>query len=227
MQRISSEDLLAFDDFVGEYPISIDLVYAQAGHPNNLFKEAIYKADAKVWGHKDMVALTLKAAEICFDNYGWVLEVKDCLRPVEAQQFMLDSNVIKENPSWMEEPRLLSPPKKGGHPRGMAIDVIPLKENGEQIEMGTAFDALPEDKKNNLSARNYKVFSNDDSYNNMILENRDKLTNSMLKAAEIQNMDLLPLPQEWWDFRFMPDYTNMFAPIYDVDLPESMRVMIE
>lgn len=225
-KQIPASDLQAFDDFTGVYPVAVDLVYAQADHRDNIFGCALYRPGAKLWGHKDMVALVLLAAEICHEKYGWILEIKDCLRPVEAQAAMQETAIVRANPHWMEEPRLLSPPGGGGHPRGMAVDLLPLTENGEEVDMGTRFDYLSEDRSNNPAARDYTAFSADDAYNRMIIENREKLTAAMLDSAAQNGMDLLPLPQEWWDFRFYPAYTKDFIPLFDADLPEEMQMML-
>lgn len=225
-KQIPATDLQAFDDFTGVYPVAVDLVYAQADHRDNIFGSALYRREAKLWGHKDMVALVLRAAAICHSSHGWILEVKDCLRPVEAQVAMQETGIVRANPHWMQEPRLLSPPGKGGHPRGMAVDLLPCTENGDQVDMGTRFDHLSKDRSNNPAARDYTAFSQDEAYNRMILENRGKLTAAMLEAAAENGMDLLPLPQEWWDFRFYNDYTNGFLPIFDSDLPEEMQMML-
>jgi D-alanyl-D-alanine dipeptidase len=218
-QNITLTNLVALDDFTGTHPLKVDLVYAQAAHPDNMFKTAIYRPDAKMWGHRDMVAVILKAAQICHERSGWIFEVKDCLRTVEAQALMQQSEIVRQNPQWLtEEPRLLSPPGKGGHPRGMAVDVILLDENGAEIDMGTKFDYLTKDRANNPAARAYTKFTP------AVLQHRRLLEESMMEAALDFGRELLPLPQEWWDFRFLPEYTNRFAPIRDADLPEVMRM---
>ncbi len=219
-QKISIDDLVILDDFKDKYPIVIDAVYANPHHKNNIFKKAIYKPNTKIIAHKDMAKITIKAAEICNKKYGWILEVKDCLRPIEAQASMLNTKIVKENPAWLEEPRLLSPPGKGGHPRAMAIDLIPITENGDTIDMGTEFDHLVKDKFNNPSARNYADFEQN------IIENRVRLSDAMLRASEFFGFELLPLPQEWWDFRFMPEYSNKFMPISNRELPKELQFVI-
>lgn len=217
MEKIAPSDLVAFNDFIGTHPLKVDLVYAQAAHPDNMFKTAIYRPEAKMWGHRDLVAIVLAAARICFDKTGWIFEVKDCLRTVEAQELMRQTEIVKRNPQWLEEPgRLLSPPGKGGHPRGMAVDVILIDKNGDAIDMGTPFDYLTEDRNNNPAARSYTKF------NSEVLRHRRVLEESMMQAACDAGRDLLPLPQEWWDFRFLPDYTSRFAPICDADLPSGI-----
>ena len=219
-KRIDSADLIAFDDFTQNYPILVDLVYADADHKDNIFTQAIYKPSAKCWGHKDMVHLTLCAAELCFERTGYIFEIKDCLRPIEAQATMMETEIVRANPQWTTEPdRLLSPPGKGGHPRGMAVDII-LKDNkGAEIDMGTNFDFLTEDRTNNPAARNYANFSKE------VLNNRQILEEAMMDAAIEMKRKLLPLPSEWWDFRFMPDETIGFIPILDKELPKDMQMM--
>ena len=220
MREIPSSNLVCFDDFVKTHPVRVDLVYADADHKDNIFGEAIYKADAKIWCHKDLAEITLKAAEIIFDKSGYICEIKDALRPFEAQARMQQTAIVKANPHWCEEPdRLLSPPGKGGHPRGMAVDLILVAEDGREVDMGTPFDYLTEDRKNNPAARNYIHFSDE------VLENRKLLEDGMMQAAKFLGHQLLPLPQEWWDFRFPKVYTDGFKPILNKNLPESMKMM--
>ncbi len=217
--KIGPENLVALDDFTGSYPLKIDLVYAQPKHPDNMFGGAIYRADAKMWCHRNFAPIILRAAEICFEKSGYIFELKDCLRTTEAQALMAQTDIVKANPQWLEEPgRLLSPPGKGGHPRGMAVDIILLRQDGSQADMGTAFDYLTTDRANNPAARNYKNFDAE------ILKNRQLLEDSMMQAAADLRLELYPLPQEWWDFRFPAHYANLFAPISDANMPPEYRM---
>ena len=154
-----------------------------------------------------------------------ILECKDCLRPLEAQQNIIDSDIVRAHPQWLEEPRLFSPPGKGGHPRGMAIDVVLVRENGEELDMGTPFDYLTEDKSINPAARDYASFGRGADKDAEIAANRKLLHDAMMRAAQDSGRELWPLPQEWWDFRFPNDYTAQYAPVSDSDLPPSMRIM--
>ncbi|MBL4804673.1 MAG: hypothetical protein JKY71_07385, partial [Alphaproteobacteria bacterium] len=43
-------------------------------------------------------------------------------------------------------------------------------------------------------------------------------------AAHKLGITLFPLPQEWWDFRLPPAYTDQYAPLSDADLPPHMRL---
>jgi D-alanyl-D-alanine dipeptidase len=219
LRRIAPSELVALDTFTPLHPVKIDLVYAQPAHKDNLFKTAIYRQGARMWGHHDLAAIILDAADICFKRTGWVFELKDCLRTFEAQERMRETDIVKAHPHWLEEPgRLLSPPGKGGHPRGMAVDIILVNEHGDEIDMGTPFDYLTEDRANNPAARHYTKFSV------TILENRRVLEDSMMQASAKAGRELLPLPQEWWDFRFPYAYSNLFEPIYDAGLPPPMRM---
>jgi D-alanyl-D-alanine dipeptidase len=220
LQRISPDDLLCFDDLADTLPIRVDLVYARPDHKDNIFKTQIYKPEARLWCHRDLLNITINAAEICYAETGYIFEIKDSLRVCEAQEKMQQTDIVKANPQWCEEPdRLLSKPGKGGHPRGMAIDIILIDANGEEIDMGTRFDYFTEDKNCNPAARDYTDLHSD------ILHNRKILEQAMLTAATQAGREVLPLPQEWWDFRFMPAYTNQFAPLYDADMPEEKKTL--
>lgn len=213
MKKILPEDLVALDAFVGKYPLKVDLVYAKADHRDNLFGCAIYRSEARMWCHKELLPIILKASELCYKQSGLIFEVKDCLRPIEAQAAMAETEIVRRNPQWLEEPnRLLSPPGKGAHPRAMAIDIILRTENGEEVDMGTRFDHLATDPRHNPAARDYNDLSKE------VLARRKLLEECMLEAGKMEGRPILPLPQEWWDFRFPPSYYEQFAPISDSEL---------
>lgn len=202
----------------------IDLVYAKPLHPHNIFKEGIYRKEARMWGHREFVPVILRAAEICHAETKLLFELKDCLRTVEAQEKIFASSIVQAHPEWLEEPRLFAPPGKGGHPRGMAIDLILIDDNGDAVEMGTPFDHMTENKADNPAARDYVDFGQGQAFNDMVHKNRKILEESMMRAASELGRELLPLPQEWWDFRFPHTYTATHAPVYDRDLPLEMRL---
>jgi len=220
LKPVTANDLVPLDVYTESYPIRIDLVYAQPDHPDNMFKVAIYKPDARMWGHRIFVPVILKAAEACHRDTGWYFELKDCLRPVEAQAAMAETDIVKANPHWLQEPgRLLSPPGKGGHPRGQAVDIVLIDANGDALDMGTPFDYLTPDPAVNPSARSYRDLPH------AVLARRRQLEDWMMQAAASFDLPLLPLPQEWWDFRFTKDYYGQYAPVADADLPADMRVV--
>lgn len=221
---IRPEDLVLLSDFEKTHPVRIDLVYAKPEHPHNIFKEAIYRKEAHLWGHRLFVPIVLRAAEICHEKSGYIFELKDILRTVEAQEKIVSTAIVRAHPEWLEEPRLFAPPGRGGHPRGMAADIVLVDGNGEELDMGTVFDYMTEDKRVNPAARDFTNFGRGEAYDKMVLSNRRLLEDSMVEAAKELSLPLLPLPQEWWDFRFPYEYANTFAPVYDRDLPPGMRM---
>lgn len=117
-----------------------DLAYAK--DDNLLFGERIYRPDAGLWLHLDLAKITENAARKIHQAHGWRLVVYDGLRTTDAQARMLRTQRVEDNPRWLEEPRLLSPPGAGGHPRGMAVDVGLEDSSGQIVDMGTPFDFL-------------------------------------------------------------------------------------
>jgi len=211
MQKIDPADLIPFDIFENE-PIKVDVVYADANHPRNIFVTAIYQPKTRLWAHKDLATITLLMARTLNKKHGYIVEVKDCLRTTDAQSAMQETDIVKAHPEWMEEPMMLSPPGGGGHPRAMAIDVCLLDKGGKEVDMGTPFDDM--DKK---SYRSCTDLTDEQMHNRTLLET------TFVDCAKQLGFNLLPIPSEWWDFRFYPEYTQMFEPISDNDLPKQMQ----
>lgn len=215
---INPADLVPMDIFTGDLPITIDLAYAGS----KSFCGVIYRAEARLWLYRDLAAMIVRAARHCYDRHGYQMVLYDGLRTVEAQQAMLESDIVKAHPHWLEEEsRVLSPPGTGGHPRAMAVDVSLMDRDGRLLDMGTKFDELPEQGSGpdvNRAHRDYKGLPDS------ILENRCILTESMMSAADQLGLELLPLPVEWWDFRFPKEISDRYAPLSDRDVPPQMRM---
>ncbi len=225
LKNILPEDLACLNDFTETHPLKIDLVYANPDHKDNMFKEHIYKPDAKMWIHKELLPIVLRGSEICYKEHELIFELKDCLRTFEAQEAMVNSKLVQNNRHWIEQqPRLISTPGGTGHPRAMAIDIVLVNQDGVEVDMGTPFDYFTEDPKNNPAARNYTNFSDDEDYNAMVIANRAKLHDSIMLAAEKENAQIRPLSAEWWDFRFELDYLNTFNYLNEADLPPEMQM---
>ena len=218
---IPHDDLIAMDMLAAQTPLRIDIVYAQAAHPENIFGRALYRPDARLWLHRDFSEIVLLAAKRCYETLGLFFVLKDGLRTIEAQALMQETDIVKANPHWTQEPnRLLSPPGKGGHPRGMAVDIVLETQAGDLVDMGTRFDHLTTDPSVNPARRGFPGISPEAQKNRQILED------FMTAAARDLNRPLLPLPSEWWDFRFPASYSERYAPISDKDLPPQMRMTI-
>lgn len=204
-------------DLFPDIPFKIDLAYAGPG--NLLFQETIYRPDARLWLHEDLAKIVMLAARTLHQNHGLSLVVYDGLRTVEAQQKMLETRRVRDNPHWLEEPRLLSPPGAGGHPRGMAVDVA-LEGPQGLLDMGTEFDYLAE----NAAPAYNPAHREHPDLPPEIRNNRDLLTRAMLDAAKSLKLKLLPLPEEWWDFRLPRAVYEQYEPLSDADLPSQMRM---
>jgi zinc D-Ala-D-Ala dipeptidase len=219
MKTISPDSLVAMDTYAGEYPLRTEVAYAR--DDNYLFGERIYRADARLWLHRDLAEIVLEASRICMEMHRCSFVLYDGLRTTDAQEKMLHTQRVKDNPHWVRnEPRLLSPPGMGGHPRGMAID-ISLEKNGQLLDMGTPFDFLAENPKplHNPAHRQHPNLSKEAVFN------RSYLAQSMVWAGENLGKKIIPLPEEWWDFRLEKEIYNSFAPLSDEDLPAEMRMV--
>lgn len=213
MQKISPADLVPMDIFIGE-PIIIDLVYAQADNPRNIFNEALYHDTARFWAHKNLALITLLTARQLHREHGYSLELKDCLRTTDAQAAMGKTQIVQDNPDWLEEPnRMVSPPGNGAHPRGMAIDVCVFDKNGNEVDMGTPFDDMV-----------VEAYRSCDTLSDEIQQQRLILENAFMDSARKLDMEFLPLPAEWWDFRFPPHTYHLYEALSDADLPPQMQM---
>jgi len=182
--------------------------------PDNFLGQAIYKKNAKIWLFDDFAKIVLAAAKRSVDEYGFYFVLTDGLRTVDAQEHMLATRRTQENPQWVKS-QMLSKPGFGGHPRGMAVDIILEDAMGRKLDMGTELDDMSA-----ASARDYADLPED------VLERRHILERLMCDAAAEQDQPLLPLPGEWWDFRFPPEVYEEYAPLSDASLPPMMRMVL-
>lgn len=218
ISKIATSDLIPFNAYEGRFPVVMDAVYADPEDKDNHFK-GLYHPEAKIiWAHRELAKVTLIAAKICEELHGWCLQINDCLRPVEAQEAM---------EKYGYHPSLVSLPGSGGHPRAMAIDIQPIDiQTGAFVDMGTPFDSFADDpKSDNPAARNYTKFSKSPAENQKIMENRQKLENAMKMAATVIGRKIVPLPQEWWDFRFDEKTIDSHAALREADLKPYQRLI--
>lgn len=219
LKTIYPDDLVCMNDYAEQYHFTVDLAYAKAD--NLLFQEQLYHKNAKLWLYKDLAHIVLKAALLCCQRHAHHFVLYDGLRPVNLQRAMAKTQRARENPHWITE-NLLSEPGKGGHPRGMAIDIGLLDQNGQTVDMGAPFDYLADhaDPQRNPAHRNYK-------HNQLITHHREMADSCMLDAAAEFKTDLTLLPQEWWDFRLNAAFINQYKPLHDDDLPSHMRMGLD
>ncbi len=219
MKSIPHTDLVCLHDLPGDSGIIVDLAYARAD--NFLFGERIYSPSARLTLHRFLAKIVMRAGALARERHGLTLVVYDGLRTIEAQERMLKTRRVRENPHWVDrKPRLLSRPGAGGHPRGMAVDVSLADPTGALLDMGTPFDFLAEDSS---PAKN--PAHREHPQNERVSRNRAILDMLMRDAAREAGQPLLPLPQEWWDYRLLPDLYEQYAALSELDLPEPLRLM--
>lgn len=211
MKNINSQHLVPMDIFQEDYPVIVDLVYADGNHPENIFG-SLYHPDSLMWVHKNIAKTILLGSIRANESFKWVMRLCDALRPVEVQELMQQRAKI--------HPLLLSRPGGGAHPRGLAIDIQPQMYDGSKIDMGTSFDHFADDpERDNPAARDYKNFDNE------ILHNRRRLQDSIVRSGEDLNLPIWPLSQEWWDFRYPLEEVQKYAPFYEQDLLPCQRML--
>jgi D-alanyl-D-alanine dipeptidase len=216
MESIKPNDLLPLNAYEKDFPIKIHAAYADHDYEHNHFK-GLYSPHAQImWAHIDFIPVPLLAAKIANHLYGWKFEFKDCLRPVEAQEKMT---------VYGYDPSLVSTPGSGAHPRAMAIDICVYDKNGREVDMGTPFDHFTLNIDDNPAARNYTKFEGGLKRSQEVWDNRNKLEFCVRFAATALGKEILPIPQEWWDFRFEPDTFNQFKPLTEVDLEPYQRMI--
>lgn len=221
IKSLSFEDFVNIAELIGDKPITIDCVYAKPEHPDNHFtirdrdhKIPIYRTeyadDDALWLHKTMAKIVADAS--AYLEPGQSISVKDGFRPIEAQMAMQRVAERKYNGKTIPE-TLLSAPGDGGHPRGLAVDVMLVGKDGHEVDVGTPFDYLdifvnPHNGNLNThpipkSSRENPDLSDAQKHNQRILER------AMMRSALEQGVLLEPLEEEHWDFRIPDDVASL------------------
>lgn len=217
--KMDPADLIPMDLFTRDHPVTVDVMYAG---PDS-FCGPVYRKGARLSLHRDMAEVVLLAAHLVHKRAGASLVLYDGLRTTTVQAMICETPIVKAHPHWTAEGplRMFAPPGKGGHPRGMAIDLSVRGADGHMLDMGTIVDALPEggaDKDINPAHREYAGLTD------QVRRNRDLLTGAFLDAAKALNRTIRPLPSEWWDYRFPDEVYNAFEPLADEDVPPALRL---
>ena len=147
-----------------------DLKYATN---DNFLKEAVYDCAECYLRLKTVKALIL--ASEAFEKDGYKIKLFDCYRSLDVQKKMWN---IVNNPSYVANPKTGSV-----HNRGKAVDLTLVDEDGNELDMGTAFDYFGA-----KAAHNYKRLSK------KVLKNRLYLKTVMIKSG------FSPLASEWWHY---------------------------
>lgn len=157
-----------------QYQVQIEMIYATA---DNLAGKIIYPTD-RCMLHRDAAVCLLKASQLA-GLAGYSLRIYDAYRPPYAQFLLWEA---LPNGDYVRDPHLGS-----HHSRGVAVDLTLVDDNGQPLDMGTAFDAM-HDKSHQ--------FYPDLPVN--VQRNRLLLLGIMLSAG------FQAIPTEWWHFE-LPD----------------------
>jgi D-alanyl-D-alanine dipeptidase len=164
-------DVGLWKEITAEDGALLDIRYAT---DNNFTKKQIYSC-GRCFLRPEMAARIKTLQKDILDRYGMRLKLFDCYRPRPAQQKLWD--IVPDD-------KYVTPPSKGSmHNRGLAVDVTLVGKNGEELDMGTAYDFFgPE------AHVTYKKLPEE------VLKNRKILT----KMMEIHG--LKGIETEWWHF---------------------------
>jgi D-alanyl-D-alanine dipeptidase len=191
----------------------IEIVYSDPNHHYNIFvdehHQSAYLQNADFIVSKPIYKILQNCEQ--FIPEGMKMRLYDCMRPVEAQLFMKQFK-DKLNIDY----NMLSEPGAGGHPRGMAIDCALVKNDNLygvcSTDYGTAFDDLNFIINQDGSKIAHAHRNNLKEISFSAKQNRLQLEIIMQKAALLSRIPLMPLPQEWWDFR-LPKNKNDYGHI--------------
>ena len=175
-----------------EYKVDINLIYATN---ENFTGIPVYKRPI-CYLHEDAAKALLRASQEA-SSIGLKLVIFDALRPTEAQWKLWNHT---------PDPNFLANPERGSpHSRGVAIDLSLLDQNGNQLEMGTEFDAFTP-----LSHHGNKEIS--------IIARKNRLL--LLGIMTSAGWDYYK--NEWWHYQLFE--SRKYPLINDEDVPQSIMM---
>jgi D-alanyl-D-alanine dipeptidase len=130
------------------------------------------------------------------------LLVKETLRPLSFQKFIFNRRLDRlatERPELQEgqlvelTSKFIAPPWVAGHPTGGAFDVTVCHDNGQEVEMGCAYD---EDEK----ASQGRCFSFAENLTEQAKQNRNTLFDCLTRQGFVN------YPFEWWHWSYGDKY---------------------
>ncbi|HYM03330.1 MAG TPA: D-alanyl-D-alanine dipeptidase [Stellaceae bacterium] len=172
------------------HPVVIDLAYAT---PRNLTGKPVYRR-AACYLHVEAAAKLERAIALA-SPLGLRLKIFDGFRPSEAQWLLWNA---KPDPNFLADPRRGSP-----HSRGVALDLTLIDDAGEELDMGTGFDAFTP-----LSHHG----------NTEIAPNAQRNRFLLLGLMSAAGWDFYG--NEWWHYQLFN--ARQYALLGDADLPTPM-----
>ncbi len=175
--------------------VVIELAYAT---PNNFTGNTLYK-NSKCFLLPAAVTCLQRAVNL-LKPLGLYIKIWDGFRPLTIQQALFDHTPNPEyvsHPVWGQRP----------HPRGAALDVTLVDEQGNELNMGTQFDDF-----RTLAQHGNVDISTEAQRNRLVL------AGAMLMAGFEKN------DSEWWHYQ-LPDLTDY--PIIEEDAAINEMLYIE
>lgn len=184
---IAIEDVAVSTDFCRLGTIAglrIDLRYASE---NNFAQRNLYGEVDCAWLHCEAAAaLNISVAWLAQQHPSLTVVVLDALRPQRVQEALW----AKLAGTPLQSLYLAEPVRGSIHSFGMAVDVTLLGANGDELDMGTAFDALDEMSHPKFEAE----FLAAGKLTQAHINNRQILRNAMQQGG------FCGISTEWWHF---------------------------
>ncbi|RVU90395.1 D-alanyl-D-alanine dipeptidase [Flavobacterium columnare] len=148
----------------------LDIKYAT---DDNFLKKKVYDCNACYLRYKTVKQLIKANKE--FAQRGYRIKLFDCYRPLSVQKKMWQ---IVSNPNYVANP------ERGSiHNRGGAVDLTLIDKQGNDVNMGTAFDHFGKESSHTYTNLPQKV-----------LENR-KWLKEIMKKHHFDSLE-----SEWWHY---------------------------
>lgn len=170
---------------VADSSIIVDLRYSST---NNFMGSDVYGEWNRAFLQPEAAEKLVIAQHLLKSKFPkWSLVVFDAVRPVSVQQKMWEMLVMPIN----EKTKYLSNPKNGSlHNYAAAVDISIINENGEELDMGTAFDyfgelAYPTKEKEMLK---------------MGKLSEQQINNRKLLRDVMEKSGFFNIQTEWWHF---------------------------
>lgn len=160
------------DIHIMDSSILLDIRYAT---PFNFVEEKMYDCGRCFLRKEVAEKISLIHRELQKEGLG--LKMFDCYRPRPIQWKLWEK---------VPDPRYVADPRKGSmHNRGSAIDLTIVDDQGNELDMGTAFDYFGKEAYHNYTG-----------HSQAILDNRKKLKSIMEKNG------FRPTSTEWWHYSY-------------------------
>ena len=174
VQTLVTKESITDTTFVNLKDYSTDFVYdMKYATSDNFLKAKVYDCAECFLRLKTVTALVKANNELM--KQGLRIKLFDCYRPLDIQKKMWE---IVSNPQYVADPA-----KGSIHNRGGAVDITLVDKNGNELDMGTAFD----------------FFGVEASHGYTKLPQKVKDNRQLLKKI-MTAMDFNSFESEWWHY---------------------------